>query len=69
MPEIPEELQAKEVRSRGRGCRNRLGDGPLSMLAVSVTGADGLDWLLLTMEGGAEKDNAVRIWRRWMIEE
>ena len=36
------------------------GDDPLSMLAVSVTGADGLDWLLIATEGGAEKFKAMR---------
>ena len=36
------------------------GDDPLFMLAVSVTGADGLDWLLIATEGGAEKFKAMR---------
>ena len=52
---------------------DRIGDSPLSMLAVSVAGPQGLDWLLLTTEGEPEKDDAVRIvkWyeRRWTIEE
>ena len=48
-------------------CRPATGDGPLSMLAVSVAGPQGLDWLLLATEGEPGKDDAVRKWyeRRW----
>ncbi len=55
------------------------GTAPLRMLAVRVlektppTGKDPLDWLLLTTEGEATEENALRIagWheRRWLIEE
>ena len=60
-------IRAARVRLVPPG--DRSGDAPLSMLAVSVAGPQGLDWLLLTTEGKPEKDDAVRTvkWyeRRW----
>ena len=61
------DIRAARVRLVPPG--DRSGDAPLSMLAVSVAGPQGLDWLLLATEGKPEKANAVRIvkWyeRRW----
>ena len=58
-------LRAARVRLVPPG--DRTGDGPLSMLAVSVAGPQGLDWLLLATESEPGKDDAARKWyeRRW----
>ncbi len=65
--EVTLDIRAARVRLVPPG--DRTGDAPLSMLAVSVAGPQGLDWLLLTTEGKPEKDDAVRVvkWyeRRW----
>lgn len=67
--EVTLDIRAARVKLVPPG--DRTGDGPLSMLAASVAGPQGLDWLLLATEGEPGKDDAVRIWyeRRWTIEE